>query len=83
MNILNIKAFGGLLFLFSCRGGAPVYSGVDTRLLAGVDVPGRIFRIASGDYPLPHKKGPEALRATDERVEYQREVRYRLIPQIW
>src|ERR1700692_47720 len=50
-----------------CHGGASVYSGVDTQLLASVDISGRIFRVVSCDHPLPYEKRPEALTAADER----------------
>src|ERR1035437_6651876 len=38
---------------------------MDVRLLAGVDVPGGIFRAVSRDHSLSHEKGSEAPGAAD------------------
>ena len=48
------------------HGWAAVYSRGDSRFLAGLDVPGRIFCIVSRDHRLPDEKGSKAPRATNE-----------------
>src|SRR4029077_4604698 len=57
----------------SSHGGSAVFFRLDARLLAGVDIPGRIFRIVSRHYLLPYEEKPEALRATHARRPDRRE----------
>jgi hypothetical protein len=58
------------------HGWAAVYSRGDSRFLAGLDVPGRIFCIVSRDHRLPDEKGSKAPRATNERRTFCRERTY-------
>ena len=55
--MLNVKAFGGLLLLFLIM-AALLFIPAGTLVLAGVDLPDGLFRMVSGDHPLPYAEGP-------------------------
>jgi protein-S-isoprenylcysteine O-methyltransferase Ste14 len=59
---------------FSGDGGAIVYSAMDVRLLAGLDVSRGLFRCISRDHALSDEKRSAAFGATDERGPRGRET---------
>jgi hypothetical protein len=73
MNILNLKAFGGLLFLRLVMAALLFIPAVDARLLAGVGISRCIFLVGAGDHRVPNEKGPETPRAAGPRRTNRRE----------
>jgi hypothetical protein len=57
MSILNLKAFGGLLFVLLVMAALPRCCSFHPGrwIMAGVDVFGRIFRVVSCDHPPSHE----------------------------